>query len=168
MRYCRLRGILTTDSFGFIWTLTPRTITSSLSVGWLILAAGGVQVQIELAFRRLTIRKNKEPTVPARAEPRGEGPAGPAGVPGGGGLDSGIVPLPGDRGHVAEVTAQPLNALTALCVRPVKLSVTDRWRRAEEGFFFSQFGATGQILKMHLNLTSSTGRSSAVTPPAVQ
>lgn len=64
--------------------------------------------------------------VPARAEPWGEGPGRPGGGGGGGGgagLHSGVVPLPGDRGDVAEVTAQPLDALTGRHVRPVRLSV---------------------------------------------
>lgn len=80
--------------------------------------------------RAETQASGKELTVPARAEPRGERPGGPGG--GGGGLHSGVVPLPGDRGDAAEVTALPLDALAACHVRPVRLSVTDRRRGAQE------------------------------------
>lgn len=70
-------------------------------------------------------------TVPAGAEPRGEDPGRIAGG-GGRGMHSGIVPLSGDRGHVAEVAPQLLDALTARHVRPIRLAVAGEQTETQE------------------------------------
>lgn len=62
-------------------------------------------------------------TVPAWAEPGGEGPCRSGGGPGGG-AHPGIVPLSGDRGHVAEVTLELQGPLTACHIQPPKVTIT--------------------------------------------
>lgn len=43
-------------------------------------------------------------------------------------MHSGIVPLSGVRGHVAEVTLELPDALTACHIQPVRLSITEEQR----------------------------------------
>lgn len=47
-------------------------------------------------------------------------------------MHSGIVPLSGDGGHVAEVAPQLLNALTARHVQPIRLAVAGGQTETQE------------------------------------
>lgn len=90
-------------------------------------------------------------TVPAGAEPRGEGPGRFAGGRGGG-MHSGIVPLSGDGGHVAEVAPQLLDALTARHVQPIRLAVAGEQKETQEEVRPNDRGVTLCIVYYILNI----------------
>ena len=80
----------------------------------------------ETTKERMQVRRRRRAetlTVPARAEPGGERPGGFAEGEGEG-THSAVVPLSGGGGHVAEVTLELLDPLTAHHVQPLRLPIT--------------------------------------------